>query len=224
MNKVAERQAVVRLSDPRKVGGVLDVPVVLDDIVGRVDLHGRAHPHVLRPLHDGARLVPQEVALLERLEAKIVKAEITRVVNHRFNLGLPRDDPKLFREAEALHAVLKGRRSVLLMIVHGDAGGQQAVVGVAPTDHHSARLGRKAVQVRRVNTVLNLTAYFLGHESGVDVLKTFGEFFDAGENLVEGDLFSFSASLGYEHYIYTGTIPKWSTPPTRRESAVSAET
>lgn len=204
VDEIAERQGVVGLLYSGKVGHPLDDAVVLDLLVLGVDLDRCTHPHVLRPLEDDAAVVAEQIALLERLEPEIVEPKVAGVVDHLLDLvgvGNGGDGGELLGEVEAEDALGKGRGRVLLVVVDGDAGGEEAVVGVAAADHHRTGLGGEAVQFRRVDPVLNLTAYFLGHESRVHVLKPFGEFFDAGENLVERDLFAFSVSLCYVHYV-----------------------
>ena len=68
MNEIALTQGIVGLLDLCKVR--------------TMKLDGHAHPHVLGTLPHTAITTAEQVALLQRLVAKIVKHEIPRVVDH----------------------------------------------------------------------------------------------------------------------------------------------
>ena len=82
-----------------------------------VHADGDAHVHVLRPLRDLAVQL-QQVAPLERLEAKVVEVEVAVEDDARIELFLvlANDGPGLLREQRSLLAV--ARVDILVQVLH----------------------------------------------------------------------------------------------------------
>lgn len=195
VDKVAEREAVLRLLDAVKV-----YPVNLD---------GHAHPEVLRAL-----LAAEELALLERLEAELVKEEIAVVVNHGLiSCRVVADEVMLFVRdersmvLELLNAIQERRRRVLLVVVNDDAGRELAVVRVVARLHHGTGLRGKLVELARLHTVTKLRADLLRNDVGIDVVEPLGEGPDALENLVKRNRLAVTVALHDEEMVGHFSIP-----------------
>ena len=197
VDQKARRQLSVVRARVEQGGGRVDKVPLRQRIVGLLDtrnittmeLNSHAHPHVLRALPRATVAALQQVPPLQRLIAEVVKHEITRVVDHVLNRQILRDavvgvaHNALIKQH--LRRINQTGRSVLMVVVNQDTGCQLPVIRVIPRLHHRTRLGRKLVQLGRLDAVLNLVTDLLRDQIRVHMLKSVGEALQASQHLVE---------------------------------------
>lgn len=182
--------------------------------VAAVDADGDAEPHMLRALHDDAGKLKQ-VSALQGLEPEIIKEIVAVVIDHRFERFAVFLDmrPCLFRQEgarlagriheieELFHDCVKRTARVLVVVRDDDAGGEDPVVGVLGAQG-GALLGGELVDFGRGNTVVQLVDDFHRQTGEIDInARLFADGFDAGIDLVEGDVFQGAIALGHAHFI-----------------------
>lgn len=166
----------------KKILGLLDLRKVVS-----VKLNGYAHPHMLRTL-----LASQKLSLLQSLESKIVKQEITGVVDHGLlGVAMLADNIMVFiadcldMMLQILHTIQKRGRRVLLVIVNDNTSRKLALIGVLTGLHHGTGLCRKLIEFRGLHSIAELGTHLLGNNIGIDVFESFGKVANPLEDLVE---------------------------------------
>ena len=155
-----------------------------------VELDRHTHPHVLRTLPDTTVATLEHVAVLKRLETKVLKHEVTRVVDHFLKLTILRNtviglgDHPLIKQH--LCGVNQTTRCLLLVVINHQTCGQLTVVRVVSCLHHRTDLGSELVELRSLDAVLDLVADLLRDQIRVHMRKSVCEFLDPIQNLVEG--------------------------------------
>lgn len=173
MNELALRKEILGLLDLCKI-----VPMKLD---------GDTHPHVLRTL-----LTREKIPLLQRLEAKLVKHEVTLVVNHSL-LCVPMLAHNVMilvanrfcMVIQKLHTIQKCRRRLLLVIINDNTSRKLALIGVLTSLHHGTRLGSKLIELGGLHSVTKLRTDLLGDNIGIHMFQSLGKSTNATKDLVE---------------------------------------
>ena len=143
VDEVAQRQSIVGLLHAVKVG--------LVHLGASVKLESHTHPHVLRTLTCLSVARAKQIALLQSLEAKIVKVEVARIVNHCLNLlGKLGQVPHIILRDQcilrkAVHTLPKSRGRILLVVINHDTSSQTTIVRMMPCLHHRTCLRSKLV-------------------------------------------------------------------------------
>ena len=183
--------------------------------VALVDADRHAHQHLLRALGDLA-VHPQQVRLLEGLEAEVVVLEVALVleraveallVRHDDLVHLVRDErrrlPRLrvFVRVEPVHHARERGVGVLLQVGRRDARREPRVVGVLRRQVRR-RLGRQVVERRRGHAVVHALNHLLRDLRRVDVRRVEGvaELRDARGDLVEGHRLLAAVSFDHLHF------------------------
>ena len=140
-----------------------------------------AHPQVLRPFHNRLVRETQQVALLECLEAKVVKRVVPLVVDFGlYRVALrPHQRQQLVRHERRVRAVegragvellndrRKRRARVLVVVRHHDALSELRVLRVRRVERR-AQVGRQLVELHRRDPRINLRDDLLGNGRAVD--------------------------------------------------------
>lgn len=183
MNKQAERKKLLGLLNGLKI-----IPVELD---------GHTHPHVL-----GALLIRKKIALLQSLEAKVVKDEITILLDHGLLLVgmLTHEAMVLLTDGigmmlEILHTIQKRLRSILVVIVDDNARRKLALVGVVTGLHRGTGLRRKLIELRGLHAIAKLGTDLLGYHIGVHMIEAVREGTNPAKDLVERNGLRLAISL-----------------------------
>ena len=183
--------------------------------VALVDADRHAHQHLLRPLGDLA-VHPQQVRLLEGLEAEVVVLEVALVleraveallVRHDDLVHLVRDERRrlaglrVFVRVEPVHHARERGVGVLLQVGRRDARREPRVVGVLRRQVRR-RLGRQVVERRRGHAVVDALNHLLRHPRRVHELRVEGvaELRDARGDLVEGHRLLAAVTLHHLHF------------------------
>lgn len=179
-----------------------------------VNAHGHAHQHVLGPL-DHLAIKAQQVAALQRFKAEVVVVVVAVVNNGRVEGGgvLVHDFPHVLGHergvfarlgvlvgVQPLHGAAERLAGHLVQVAHGNAGGQDGVVGVLGGER-GGRFGGQVVELDGRHAIVNAVNHLLGHlnrRHEVHV-QAVAKLLDAGRNLVELHRFAAAVALEYQH-------------------------
>ena len=194
------RRSVDEIPQRQCVIGLLNLQAT---IVMKLD--GHSHPHVLGTLPYTTVTTTEQVALLQRLVAEVVKYKVPSVVNHRLQTKILRNQVMRLRDnalvKKNLCNIHQATRRILLMIVNHKTRGQLAIIGVVTGLHHGARLCRKLVQLRSLDPILNLITHLLCDQIRVDMRQPLGKTLDASQHLVEGNRDTIAVALCDVHMV-----------------------
>ena len=179
-----------------------------------VDAHGHAHQHVLGPLHHLA-VEAQQVAALQGLEAEVVVVVVAVVDDGRVEGGgvLVHDFPHVLGHegsvfarfgvlvgVQPLHGAAERLAGDLVQVAHGNAGGQDGVVGVLGGERGGG-FGGQVVELDGRYTVVDAINHLLGHLNRRHEIhvEPVAELLDAGRNLIELHGFAAAVAFDYQH-------------------------
>ena len=170
-----------------------------------VELNGNTHPHVLRTLPCASVSTLQKVSPLQSLVAKVVKHKVAGVLDHSPKRKVLRNAIiRLIHNTlikQNLNNVNQTTGRVLLVIINHETGRQLPIVRVVPSLHHCTRFGGKLVQLRGLDSVLNLTTNLLRDQIRVDMSKSICKLLDASQDLVKGNRHPSSIALRDVHMV-----------------------
>ena len=165
--------------------------------IGAPDSEGHPHPHVLGALNNLHVGIAQEIGLLQRFQAEIVKSVVARMLDIGVNVvrvgvgnvgelfgdvGEGRTRPVLLVR-EGLDDLREEGLGILLVIGDGDTGGERPPVHVRRTEG-GGHLGGQLVQFACFDSVDNTREDLLGEGVGIDH-EPLGRLSDSLQNLIK---------------------------------------